>query len=161
MLLTILQNSKHLCWSLFLIKLQAWWCAILSRQKTLAQVNSKCFQKFLEDLLCRTCLNRYLSEISQKAVSTKSIYRKTPLMTSFLVQLQRCGLKSFPKGTSSQMFFYENCEVLQNINFTEQCCATASGFFWHFQCITFFISDKSVQSYIAWRYNISIISVLI
>ena len=31
---------KHLYWSLFLIKLQACWCATLSRKKTLAQVIS-------------------------------------------------------------------------------------------------------------------------
>ena len=35
---------------------------------------------------------------------------------------------SFPKRTSSQRPFYENCEVSQNINFTEQCCATASDY---------------------------------
>ena len=47
----------------------------------------------------------------------------------------------FPKWTSSKMFFYENCEVSQNISFTEQCCGTASV--------------------IAWRYNISNMSVII
>ena len=35
---------------------------------------------------------------------------------------------SFPNWTSSQRLFYENCGVSQNINFTEQCCATASDF---------------------------------
>ena len=35
---------------------------------------------------------------------------------------------SFTKQTPSQMLFYENREVLQNINFTEQCCVTASDF---------------------------------
>ena len=53
---------------------------------------------------------------------------------------------SFPKWNSSQMHFHENCEVSQNIKFTEQCCVTASDFLWHFRCITCFISDKSVQS---------------
>ena len=32
------------------------------------------------------------------------------------------------KRTPSQMLFYENWEVLQNIRFTEQCCATVSDF---------------------------------
>ena len=29
---------KHLCWSLFLIKLQAWWCTTFSRKKTPGQM---------------------------------------------------------------------------------------------------------------------------
>ena len=48
------------------------------------------------------------------------------------------------KRTPSQMLFYENWEVLQNIRFTEQCCATVSDFLWHFQCVTCLINDKSV-----------------
>ena len=48
--------------------------------------------------------------------------------------------------TPSQMPFYKNCEVLQNIIFTEHCCATASHFLQHFQWITCFISKKLVQS---------------
>ena len=32
---------------------------------------------------------------------------------------------SFPKWISSNMLFYENCEILKNTNFTEQCCTTA------------------------------------
>ena len=50
------------------------------------------------------------------------------MMASFLVQLQTCGLTVFPKGTPSQMLLYENCEVLQNILLTEQCCTNASDF---------------------------------
>ena len=140
-------SVKHLCWSLFLIKLQASWCATLSRRKTLTQVFSckfnEIFKKsyFVEYVRTDAWVKR-----TKKIVFTKSIYRKTSLMASFLVQLQTCGLGVFPKRTSSLMLFYENCEVLQNIIFAEQCCATASDFLWHFQCITWFISDKSVQS---------------
>ena len=76
---------------------------------------------------------------------TKSIYRKTPAMASFLVQLQACGLQ-FSKMDPSQMLSYKNWEVLENINFTEQCWATASDFQWHFQCITCPINDKWVHS---------------
>ena len=45
-----------------------------------------------------------------------------------LVEMQTCGLAVFPKETPSQMFFYENCEVLQNIIFTEECWVTVSDF---------------------------------
>ena len=64
----------------------------------------------------------------KKIVFTKSIHRKTPVKTSFLVQLETCGLTVFPKMTSPQMLFFENCEVLLKVIFTEQCCATASDF---------------------------------
>ena len=39
--------------------------------------------------------------------------QETPVMASFLVQLQACGLTAFPKETPSQMLFNDNCEVLQ------------------------------------------------
>ena len=110
---------KHLYLSIFLIKLQAWWCATLSRKKV--KENSVNFPKFLRrPTLCRTCLERIFEWYEpKKIVFTKSIYRKTPVMAFFLVQLQICGLKSFLKGSSSQMLFYENCEILQNIIFTQ------------------------------------------
>ena len=110
---------KHLYLSIFLIKLQAWWCATLSTKKV--KENSVNFPKFLRrPTLCRTCLERIFEWYEpKKIVFTKSIYRKTPVMAFFLVQLQICGLKSFLKGSSSQMLFYENCEILQNIIFTQ------------------------------------------
>ena len=49
-------------------------------------------------------------------------------MVSFLVQLQTCELTTFPKGTPSQMLFYENYKILEKIIFTEQWRATASDF---------------------------------
>ena len=104
------------------------------------------FQIFKEVLFCRTCPNRCLSEKNQKNVFTKSIHRETLVMASFLVQLQICGLTVFPKRDSITVIFYENWEVLQNINFTEQCCATGSDFLWNIQCITCLISDESIQS---------------
>ena len=61
-------------------------------------------------------------------VFTKDIHRKTPVMASFLGQLQTGVLTVFPKGTPSRMIFYENCEVLQNIIFSELRCAAASDF---------------------------------
>ena len=76
---------------------------------------------------------------------TKSIYRKTPAMASFLVQLQTCGLTVFQNGPITDALLWK-LGILENINFTEQCWATASDFQWHFQCITCPISDKWVHS---------------
>ena len=39
-----------------------------------------------------------------------------------------CGPTGFPKETPSWTLFYENCEVLQKVIFTEHCRATASDF---------------------------------
>ena len=95
---------KHLYLSIFLIKLQAWWCATLSRKKV--KENSVSFPKFLRRLaLCRTCLERIFEWYEPKKILfAKSIYKKTPVMAFFLVQLQMCGLKSFLKGSSSRCF---------------------------------------------------------
>ena len=41
-------SVKHLCWSLFLIKLQAWLCTPFSRKKTLAQVFSCKFSEIFK-----------------------------------------------------------------------------------------------------------------
>ena len=106
---------KHLCWSLFLIKLQVSWCATLSRRKTLTQVFSckfyKIFKKtyFVEYVRTDAWVKR-----TKKIVFTKSIYRKTSVMASFLVQLQTCGLGVFPKRASSQVLLY-NCEVWKGL----------------------------------------------
>ena len=47
---------------------------------------------------------------------------------NLLVQLQICGLTAFLKDTPSQTPFYENCEVLQKVIFTEHRCAIAPDF---------------------------------
>ena len=49
-------------------------------------------------------------------------------MASFLVQLQTRELIVFLKGPPSQMLFYENCKVLQNIILTEHFCGSVSDF---------------------------------
>ena len=89
---------------------------------------------------------------TKNIVFTKSIHREIPVMESFLVQLIICGLIVFSKSDSITDAFLWKFEVLQNIIFTEQCCATAADFQWCFQRITCFISDKVI----AWRYMIFI-----
>ena len=63
-----------------------------------------------------------------KKIFTKSIQRETPIMASFLVHLQTCGLTVFPKRDYITDAFLCKLAVLQNINFTEKCCVTASDF---------------------------------
>ena len=43
------------------------------------------------------------------------------------------------------MLSCETCEILQNMIFKENCCATASDFSQHFGRITYFISKKSTN----------------
>ena len=92
---------KHLRWSLFLIKLQAWWCVTLSREKTLAHVFtvSLLFNKtyFVEHARC-------LSDMNQKNCIHKIYFRKTTAMASFLMQLQSCRLTVFQNGLHRRYF---------------------------------------------------------
>ena len=89
---------NHLCWSLFLINLQAWWCAIFSRKRTLAQVFSFTFSKiFKKTYFVEHARTDAWVKWTKKIVFTKSIHREIPLMVSFLVQFQTCGLTVFPK----------------------------------------------------------------
>ena len=138
-------------WSLFLIKLQAWWCSTFTRKKTLAQAFScKCSEIFKKTYFVEHVrTDRCLSGMIQKIVLRKSFYKKTQNIGVLFSAIADMWVYSFSKRDwcfdASQMPFYEYCEVLQNIIFTEQCCTTASDFLWHFQCITCFISDKSVS----------------
>ena len=83
------------------------------KKKTLVQVFSCKFSKiikktyFVEHVWMDAWVKLFI-----KPVFIKSIYRKTPVMASSLVQLQTCGFIVFPKGTSWKVLFYENCEVL-------------------------------------------------
>ena len=68
------------------------------------------------------------SEMNQKKLYSKGYSQESTGDGVPLVQLQTCGLTVFPKGIPSQILFYENFEVLQNIIFTEHCCTTVSDF---------------------------------
>ena len=86
--------GKYLSWSLFLIKLQAWWCATLSRKKLWHRYFS------VSLLLKKTHLVEHVLTDAwviwtKKITFTKSICRKKPAMSSYLVHLQRCGLTVF------------------------------------------------------------------
>ena len=97
---------KHMCWSLFLIKLQAWLCATFQEKKLwnrgFVSLVSFCkfSQIFNKTYFVKQCPNGCLSEMNQKNVFTKSIHRKTAVMASFLMQLQTYGLTVFPKSDS-------------------------------------------------------------
>ena len=70
---------------------------------------------------------------------TKSIYRTTPEMASFLVQLQTCGLTVFQNG------LHHRCFSMKIGKFYRTMLRDCFWFLWHFQCITCLISDKSGQ----------------
>ena len=87
---------KHLCWSLFLIKWQAWWCTTFSRKKTPGQM----FFCTFSEIYKKNMPKRVLEWNEPKNLFTKSIHRQTPVMASFLVQFQVCRLTVFPKRNS-------------------------------------------------------------
>ena len=83
---------------------------------------------FLRRLLCRACPNGCLSDMNQKSCIHKIyLQENTGDGVLFSAVADMCTW-SFPKWTTSLMIFQENCEVSQNINFTEQCCSTALDF---------------------------------
>ena len=89
-----------------------------------------------------------LSFLKQKSKNEKiypheHIHRKTPVIVSFLVQLQPWELTILRRTDSILDAFCEVCEVLQNLIFTEDSWATASNFQQHFGHITCSISNKS------------------
>ena len=69
-------------------------CNFIKKKNTGAQVFS-CKSSLYEDLLCQACSDGCLSDMNQKIAFTKSINRETPVMASFFVQLQTCGLTIF------------------------------------------------------------------
>ena len=91
------------------VLVKAWWCATLSRKKTLVQVFScKSSEIFKKTYFAGHARMDAWVKWTKKIVITKFIYRKTPVMASFFVQLQTYRLTVSPKGTLSQMLFYEN-----------------------------------------------------
>ena len=123
MLLTISQkfSVKHLCWSLFLKKLQAWWCATFSRKKTLTQVFPCKFSEiFKKNYFVEHAQTDAWVKWTKKIVFTKSIHTKKE-MTPFLVQLQTCGWAySFSKKGLHHRYFsvkigkFYRTSILQN-----------------------------------------------
>ena len=114
---------KHLCWSLFLIS-----CRLDDVQ---LYKEKKLWQRFFPaSLLFKKTTLQSMSERMLEWYEPKKLHSQN-LFTGntgdgvlFSAVADMCTW-SFPKWTTSQMIFQENCEVSQNINFTEQCCSTA------------------------------------
>ena len=100
---------KHLCWKLFLIKLQAWWCATFSRKNTLGQVFPfKFYEIFKKTYFVEHAQTDAWVKWTKKIIFTKSFHRKELVMVSFLVQPQTCGLRTFPKrNTITDAFLWK------------------------------------------------------
>ena len=74
---------------------------IFSRKKTLAQLFSCRFSEiFKKTYFVEHTRTDAWVKWTKKIVFTKSIHRGTPVMASFLVQLQTCGLTVFQKSDS-------------------------------------------------------------
>ena len=73
---------------------------------------------------------------------------KTPVMVTFLLQLQAWGVTVLRKRNSITDAFLWNLWSLQNIflTFVEDCWATTSNFQHYFERTICFISNKSIQS---------------
>ena len=81
-------TGKHLCWSLILVKLQAWFAATLLKRDSNTGVFPWNFQNFL--------------------------YRIPPVATSAFSRSINCELNWYVE-TLAQVFFYEFCKVFKNI----------------------------------------------
>ena len=103
------------------------------------------FPKFLRRPILWNMPVRIL-EWNEPKYCLHKIYSQENSWSPFWCSCRYVDLQFFQKVTASLILFYENWQVLQNINFTDQCWATASDFLWYFQCITYLINDKSVQS---------------
>ena len=113
------------------------WFAVQQKTSTLVK-NRACLAENLVQnkqicSLASTGNTKWLRNIPPKRNAGKTqIYvlrgvkglRWRPFQCSF----KHVDLQFFQKGTLLQTLFYKNWEVLQNINFTEQCCSTASDF---------------------------------
>ena len=86
------------------------------KKKTLAQVFCCKFSEiFKKTYFVEHARNGCLSEMNKKTVFTKYIHRETPVMVSFLVQLQTCGLTVFPKRYfSMKIGTFHRTSILQN-----------------------------------------------
>ena len=101
---------KHVCWTLFLIKLQAVMMRNFIKIKTLAQVLSY----FVEHVRTDGWVIW-----TKKSAFTKSIFRKTLAMVSFLIHLLTCRLTVFQNGFHHRCFFmkivkFYRTPILQN-----------------------------------------------
>ena len=140
--------------------MQAWWCATLSRKKTLAQVFSCEFSEIFKKtyFVEHTRLDAWV-KWTKKIVFTKSIHRETPAMAPFLGQLQTSGLTIFPKRESiANAFLWK----LGSFSEHQLYRSMLGDYFWF--PVTFsmyFLLYQWISSVIAWRSHVSIMSVII
>ena len=110
---------KHLCWSLFLTKLQAWWCTALSKRNSGQAFSCKFSEIFKKTYF----VEHFRTDAWMKWTKKNCIYK---------IYSQEGTVKdvltTFSKEIPSQMLLFENCKVLQKVIFTENWCATASDF---------------------------------
>ena len=86
---------KHLWWSLFLIKLQAWWCATLSRKKIQVHRSFRVSLLYMKTYFVKHVRTDAWVIWTKQIAFTKFINRETLVIASFFVQLQTCGLTIF------------------------------------------------------------------
>ena len=90
---------KHLCWSLS--KVAELMVCNFFKKKTLAQVFCCKFSEiFKKAYFVEHARTDAWVKWTKKKIFTKSIHRETPVVASFLVQLQTSGLTVFPKKDS-------------------------------------------------------------
>ena len=141
--------------------MQAWWCATLSRKKTLAQVFScEFFEIFKKTYFVEhTRLDAWV-KWTKKIVFTKSIHRETPAMAPFLGQLQTSGLTIFPKRESiANAFLWK----LGSFSEHQLYRSMLGDYFWFPVTFSmyFLLYQWWISSVIAWRSHVSIMSVII
>ena len=89
---------KHLCWSLFLMKLQGWCSVSILKRNSGAGVFLHIFWNFEKIYFVEHVPKDVWVKWSKKIVDNKSIHRQRTVMESFLVKLHSCGFSVVPNG---------------------------------------------------------------
>ena len=140
--------------------MEAWWCATFSRKKSLAQVYSCKFSEiFKKTYFVEHARTDAWVKWTKKIVFTKSIYRETPVIASFFAQLQTCGLTVFSKrGSTTDAFLWKFGSFTEHQFYR----TVLRDCFWFPVTFSMYYLPYqwSVSLVIAWRYNISIMSII-
>ena len=126
--------------------MQAWWCATLSRKKIQAH---RCFRVSL--LYMKTYFVKHV-RTDAWVIWTKKLHSQNLLTGKhrwwrpFLCSCRHVGLRFSKIDFITDAFPWKLGSFTEH-QFYRTMLASASHFLWHFRCITYFISDKSVQSW--------------